>query len=595
MTRKLLFCLSALLVLLQPLTAAPLLRLNVPEALKLQDGTVRPIWVTAGTNGPGDLFFEAWNAGDGSLNLTVSGGESAWLTPVITGTQPCSFDGSRTCTRVRVLFDAAALPNGTQQGVITVSDPNAVDSPQQVPIKIYVGGNVPERIDLYVRPVVGDSDSVEFQTGDHRQPVAQPALRPNPAGQYLSVSSSGLGSFRFLHTHRITGTFRSGLAVGDRDGTVTVTGSTFPADNRTIPVTLHITNSPIVRTPAQLSFATAQGMAAPTRDIVLSNRGGGSVTVSEVEVETGSGGEWLAAEDLGNNTYRVTAEVGELEPGFYNGTLRFTSNAANGPTEVPVAFEVQPQRGPQALFRGLVNNADFDSTRPVAPGTIVALFGSQFASSAELANEVPLPTTLASTKVMIDGIEAPLFFASYGQINLQIPYEVAAGTRIVQVIRDGEPGNRISATIDSRSPGLILSGVGLYGAILNASQGRNRPLPRDLGASLGLRAAPARPGDILEVFATGLGSVDPSVRTGAAAPGSPLSRAVQVPLVNYGRSSFFGPFERPRFIGLAPGFVGLFQINVAVPEGAPTNPRTPLTLEYSDGRRSNTVEIAVER
>ena len=183
----------------------------------------------------------------------------------------------------------------------------------------------------------------------------------------------------------------------------------------------------------------------------------------------------------------------------------------------------------------------------------------------------------AGTRVLVNGVEAPLFFSSFGQVNLQIPYEVGPGVRTVQVVRDGEAGSIISVNIESSSPGLLRA-VGLYGAILNASQG-SRPLPTELGAALGLQAAPARPGDVLEVFATGLGPVSPTVESGAAAPADPLSRAVEIPLVNFGQT-FLGPFEQPLFVGLTPGFVGLFQINVAVPTGAATNPRTPITLEY---------------
>ena len=56
-----------------------------------------------------------------------------------------------------------------------------------------------------------------------------------------------------------------------------------------------------------------------------------------------------------------------------------------------------------------------------------------------------------------------------------------------------------------------------------------------------------------------------------------------------------GPFAVPFFVGLTPSLVGLFQVNVFVPDEAPTNARTAITLDYSDGRRSNTLEIAVER
>jgi uncharacterized protein (TIGR03437 family) len=166
------------------------------------------------------------------------------------------------------------------------------------------------------------------------------------------------------------------------------------------------------------------------------------------------------------------------------------------------------------------------------------------------------------------------------------------------VVRDGQAGNRISATVAGRTAGLFrLNPVytGEYGAILNASQGNNFPIPSDLAASLGINGAPARPGDVITIYATGLGAVAPAVATGQVAPSQePLARAVDVPSVNFLARFLFPLRQTPTFVGLAPGFVGLFQINVAVPLDAPTNMRTPINLEYPGGL-SNTVEIAVEQ
>jgi uncharacterized protein (TIGR03437 family) len=118
------------------------------------------------------------------------------------------------------------------------------------------------------------------------------------------------------------------------------------------------------------------------------------------------------------------------------------------------------------------------------------------------------------------------------------------------------------------------------------------PIPSSTAVAPGFSAQPARPGDVLVFFATGLGPITPNVATGEAPTAQ--TNAVDVPIVNFGRSPF-GPLADPVFVGLSPGFVGLFQINVAVPVDAPTDARTRVTLEYPDGRRSNTIEVAVER
>jgi len=574
--------------------AAPTLRISVPEPLEDSSGRMLPVWIENGTDGPTDLFIEAWNAGDGNLDLEVSGVNAPWLTPELGGQEPCSFDAGRDCRRIRILFDADALPNGAFSGAVLVSDPDAVDAPQRVSITIFVGGNVPERLEFYISTEEGSSDFTEFQTPRGFSPTIEVEPDLPLSEQYLSVSSSGQGSFRFVHDHRVTARYRPGLSVGEREGSLTISGSTFERDNREVPVTVHVTEEPIARAvPGVLNFRTAEEISVAPRDVSLANRGLGMLEATDVEVSTDDGGDWLSVEELGGNAFRVSAEVEGLTPGVFTGRLRFESNAANGPIEVPVRFEVNEQTPPMAAFQGAVNGASFDRFTPLTPGAIVSIFGAQLSFRRAVASSTPLPTELAETQVLIDGVPAPLFFASFGQLNVQVPMEASQGMTTVQVIRGGMPGNEISVNIAPRSPGLFRLNIQEFGAIRNASQG-NFPLPREVGQALGIDTAPARPGDILEVFATGLGEVAPQVGTGEPAGADPLSRTTQTPIVNFGRT-FAGPFATPEFVGLSPGFVGLFQVNVAVPETAPTNPRTRITLEFPDGSRSNPVEIAVER
>jgi uncharacterized protein (TIGR03437 family) len=612
MAKKAFFvCLSLFVTGFQAAVAAPTLRLTIPETLRLQSGEVRPVWIATGTNGPNNLSFEARNSGDGTLSLSVNGGSAAWLKPAIQGTQPCSTNVATTCTIVRVLFETAGLAAGTYQGEVVVEDANAVDAPQRVPIKIYVGGNVPAEISFHLRPTEGSSDWLEFDTPEGPAPAVTVQ-----AGNYLSVSSSGLGSFKFLHTHRVTATYRAGLAMGETNGNIVLGGSSFSPDNRTIPVHVNVTNNPIVQASAKtLPIITAQDVDAPVQAVVLTNRGNGTLTVGEVKVTTESGGSWLSAApapalqaagpaQASPAVYLVTAKKDGLTPGVYKGSIEFASNAANSPTVVSVVFDVTAQKRPELSYRGVVNGATFAQNQPLAQGAIVSLFGSQLAYAVAGATQTPLPKELASTKVVIGGVEAPLFFASWGQINFQVPNEVPLGATTVQVVRNGQAGNRISAMVANRTPGMFRLNpvfLGEYGAIVNATASARLgktvfPIPRDLAASVGVDGEPARPGDALTIFATGLGAVAPAVASGAVAPSQePLSRAVEIPNVNF-LGQFLLPVRQvPFYAGLAPGFVGLFQLNVTVPDQAPTNARTPLLLEYPGGGLSNTVEIAIEQ
>ncbi len=564
--------------------AQPQLRLRVPAPL------TRPIWFTPGSNQPfaeGELFFNAFNVGDGALAVQATADFDPWINLTVAGPGACPFAPTRTCRRIVVEFQTAGLAPGDYQGSVAVTSPGAIDAPQTLPISIHVGTDVPDRIDLYVPPVDGATDSLDFETPQGPSPTF------TQAGDFLTVSSSGLGSFRFLHTHRIAGRYRAGGAVADIDGSIDLIGSDFAADNRNVPITLHVTGGPIASlSAATMTIGAVTGVNPPDQLVVVSNRGQGDLALGGIDVATESGGAWLSAEDLGNGIVALRASVDGLALGAYRGTLTINANAANAPLVVVVVLFVRADAGPLSSFRGAVNGATFDGTTPLTPNLITSLFGSQFAGEVLQATTLPLPKEMAGIRVVIDGIEASLFFVSGGQINFQVPLELTTGEKFLQVFRNGAPGNRITVNIANRSAGVFLFGRGQYGAIANATQ-NNFPLPARFSAP-GFNTAPARPGDAIVIFATGLGAVDALLTGGVAATAAPLINAIDIPLVNFGQL-VFRAVGTPFFTGLAPGFVGLFQVNVIIPVNVADTDRVPLVLEYADGTMSNTVEIAVRR
>ncbi|MDA1315054.1 MAG: hypothetical protein O2968_17120 [Acidobacteria bacterium] len=571
----------------------PVLRLVVPPTLQQSNGSAQPVWIPVGTNGPAGLFIEAVNDGDGAFALDVSGGNAAWLVPAVTGTAPCSFDGGRTCTVIGVTFATSGIAPGAYDGEVTVRDPVAVDSGQRVQIHIHVGTNVPASIQVYVPPTIGASDRVEFETAGG----PSPNIVTTSAGGFLSAASSPFLGIRPVHKHLVIATYRDSLTVGPNAGSFTITNSSFGPDNRMVPVTLNVTDDPIADAGVdQIEFFTSEGVATQhggtVRTIVVNNRGNGELAVAGFDVAIASGGEWLSVENLGNNAFTVRADGAGLGAGLYSGTLSMNSNAVNGPCVIAITFLVLPAGAPDINFRGAVNSASFSTTQPLGPGTIGTVFGVYFSDTTANAEVVPLPTNLGGAKVLINGIEAPLFFAAYNQINFQVPFELAPGAVTIQVMRDAMMSSPISATVDVRSPGIFRWGIGEYGIITNFTQG-NFPLPPDVGAALGLPAAPAQGGDFLVIWCTGLGSVTEPVATGAAASGSPLSFADAIPKVTFGLP-IFSPSVTPSFAGMAPGFVGLFQVNLPLPTNLSPNNHFPVTLRFGDGGSSNVVEIAVQ-
>lgn len=116
-----------------------------------------------------------------------------------------------------------------------------------------------------------------------------------------------------------------------------------------------------------------------------------------------------------------------------------------------------------ALFSGgVVNGASFAPGETVAPGSIVSVFGLNLASGQNFASQLPLGTTLGGATMNIGGVEAPLFFTSDGQINAQIPFELAPNSRphvVVQTQRDGSEPEAVTVpetiTLAESRPGIF--------------------------------------------------------------------------------------------------------------------------------------------
>ncbi len=236
---------------------------------------------------------------------------------------------------------------------------------------------------------------------------------------------------------------------------------------------------------------------------------------------------------------------------------------------------------------GTVNGASF-GTQPPAGASIGSLFGANLGSSTVFAGALPLPTTLAGVTVRINGIAAPLFFVSPTQINFQFPWEVLGQTQVsITVTVSGVTSAAQTLPLAPFAPGIFTTnatGSG-QGAILIAATGEVAALS---GSIPGRAARPVLRGGFISIFCTGLGAVTNQPATGAAALANPLSTTTVVPAVTIG-----GIPATVAFSGLAPGFVGLYQVNVRVPENAATGSAVPVVLTIG-GATSNPVSIAVQ-
>jgi uncharacterized protein (TIGR03437 family) len=554
--------------------------------LRLSQTVVGPLSVAQGADTA--AVVEAANVGDGNLNVQVAS-SVPWLTARAGALRDCALR-LQACTPLEITVRSSTLARGTHTGVLTVSDPNALDAPQTITVTVNVGGTVPERADLYVAPN-GSTAALRFTSTSQLQTSAA----TTSGGQWLAVGLEGGGSFRFgqPNPYRIAVTHLPGMAEGTYNGTVTVAGSSIAADNRSVPVTVRVTSQPIAQLSTErVNFRLAPNTARQQQFIAVTNRGLGTLSLTGATAATTSGGNWLTAERVENqNLVSVAANPSGLSPGSYAGTVRIASNAAQGEIVVPVQLDVIAAGPPVAFYQGVVNNATFEAGDVLAQGAIVALFGEQLTTGeARVAQALPLTSDLGSVRVLVNDQPAPVYYVSYHQINFQIPYNAAPGDATIRVEREGQRGNAISARIAASVPRLLRLGIGDYAIAVN--QDGSFPIP----ATTGVNSRPARPGETLVFYAIGLGPTTPSVQSGAGSPSSPLAQAAGAWRVAFG---FSGPFgvgtveAMPMFVGLTPNFVGLYQINVTIPEDAPRGTAVPVALIGESGP-SNRVTIAVQ-
>lgn len=264
------------------------------------------------------------------------------------------------------------------------------------------------------------------------------------------------------------------------------------------------------------------------------------------------------------STYAGTGSAGYSGDGGaalkaqFNGPSGLTSDAQNNLylADTANARIRKISSVPTIVMTGVVNGASFVNGALV-PGEIATAFGTNltFSSGINLAGSLPLATNLLNVQVMVNGTAAPIFAVDnvngQQQINFQVPYEIAGlSSATVQVIDNGAAGNIVTIPVLSAQPGIFTYTVAntTYGAILHASY------------ALANTSSPATAGETVLIYCTGLGVVSPQPDDGAAAAGS--SETSAAPTVTIG-----GVSASIAYSGLAPGYVGLYQINAVVPSG----------------------------
>lgn len=541
--------------------------------LRLSTTAVVPPPIAAGVNATTQTV-QIYNAGSGTLSPSVTSSVS-WVSATVGAQATCpagTFTGS--CQPLTLTFNTSSLAVGTYTGLISVTAPAAVDAPQTIAVTVSVIGFVSKNaIQLYAAP---DGGTATATLDAHGVVNAQPST--STGGNWLSVSLSSNGSFSFYYPYQVKVTTQSGQTPGNYTGSIAISGSNTASDNVTVPVDLTVTTSPI----AQLSTSAVTLIGGVntqlTSAVSIANAGEGSLSVSSATATVSTGSGWLSAVlASGGGSVTITADTSSLSPGAYQGSVSIATNAINGAAlMVPVSLLVTSQTGPQINIGGIVDNAVGKS--PVAIGDIAAAYGSQFSSAGfSYASNIPLPTTLGDLQVLVNNVAAPLFFTSTGQIDLQIPYATPIGTAVVQVVTNGVAGNKVSVQVVAREPKVLAFGA--VPIIIDYNTGK---IP--VSAPTVLPNEPAVPGDTLVIYCVGLGQTTPVAITGASPTSSPLQDAASPVTVTLGGGFSSTTTLTPSYAGLAPGFVGLYQVNVTIPTTyvPPSGKSVMLTVSQAD-------------
>ena len=305
----------------------------------------------------------------------------------------------------------------------------------------------------------------------------------------------------------------------------------------------------------------------------------------DVGVTVTSGCEWTATTDAAWLTVTYASAGGSAK--VYYTTLPNTTGAART-AQINVQgqmFTVSQSSGPYITQAGVVNAASIAST-PMAPGLIATVFGSAMGPAQLVTLELTpdqsaITTLLAGTRVLFDGVPAPVIYTSAGQLSVVVPYSVKGRTTTRMAVEyQGVRSNDLLLPVAASAPAIFTieqSGTG-PGAVLNQDYKVN---------SAGNRA---RRNQVVMIFATGGGETDPPGEDGLLVPPAPLRR-LQLPVsVTIG-----GQPAQVVYAGSAPTLVsGVVQINARIAANAQTGAAVPVAVTIGGVESPPGVTIAVQ-
>jgi len=266
-------------------------------------------------------------------------------------------------------------------------------------------------------------------------------------------------------------------------------------------------------------------------------------------------------------------EIGEQE---------FVAEVGTAPNLVSVIFPGRARLRPVIRTDGVVDAASGLTGNGLAPGSYISIFGQNLSDVTRAGVTLSLPLSLAGISVSFDipsrqlSYPGRLHFVSPAQINVQIPWELAGQNSAQMKVSLGDYSSALyTVPLNNVSPNAF--------EFTDPGTGRRLAAALDANFALVYDANKAKKGQFIQIYCNGLGPVDATPPSGEPSSANPLARTTSAPTVTIG-----GRPAEVVFSGLAPGIVGLYQINVRVPADAPSGLQ-PVTIQVGNvtGKATN--------
>jgi uncharacterized protein (TIGR03437 family) len=224
-------------------------------------------------------------------------------------------------------------------------------------------------------------------------------------------------------------------------------------------------------------------------------------------------------------------------------------------------------------------NAATEMPGPLAPNTIATVYGTNLSwqtyavTSADI-NGGSLPQTVQGVTVFVGGLEASLYYVSPTQINFLVPYELVPGTTKIYVARDGVRGPDAMVQLNYGSPGFF-------------EWSGNLAVAEHADGSVISTDSPASAGEIIVLYAAGLGYTAPGTQTGRIVQQATwITGLANLQVLLDGNPC---PAQNILYAGLTPGNAGLYQINLRLPNSLSPNP--VIQVAMGSNISPNTVQL----